>query len=126
MGEEPTAVPACHSERRTRQCILEDAPTITTLEDASLGDAPTILEDAHHTDSTNMATSTRVADFRSDTVTTPSPAQVKAIVDAVSSGAVGDDVYGEDTAVNHLQALVARLLGKEAGLFVPSGTMVRA
>jgi threonine aldolase len=58
-------------------------------------------------------------DLRSDTVTKPTPAMRKAMAEAE----VGDDVYGEDPTVNTLQEKVARLLGKEAGLYVPSGTM---
>jgi len=58
-------------------------------------------------------------DLRSDTVTKPTPAMRKAMAEAE----VGDDVYGEDPTVNSLQEKVARLLGKEAALFVPSGTM---
>lgn len=58
-------------------------------------------------------------DLRSDTVTRPSQAMRKAMVRAD----VGDDVYGEDPTVNALQEHVAELLGKEAALFVPSGTM---
>ncbi|MFH1446751.1 MAG: beta-eliminating lyase-related protein [Chloroflexota bacterium] len=41
----------------------------------------------------------------------------------MSTAQVGDDVYGEDPSVNHLQEIAAEKLGKEAGLFVPSGTM---
>ena len=65
---------------------------------------------------------TRVAfpiDLRSDTVTTPGKGMRAAMAEAV----VGDDVYGEDVTVNLLQERVAALLGKEAALFVPSGTM---
>jgi len=58
-------------------------------------------------------------DLRSDTVTTPTPA----MREAMFSAEVGDDVYGEDPSVNRLQALAAEKTGKEAGLFVPSGTM---
>jgi threonine aldolase len=58
-------------------------------------------------------------DLRSDTVTRPTPAMREAIARAE----VGDDVYGEDPAVNRLQALVAERLGKPAALFVTSGTM---
>lgn len=57
-------------------------------------------------------------DFRSDTVTRPGPAMRKAMADAE----VGDDVWGDDPTVNRLEAKVAELLGKEAGLYVPSGT----
>ncbi len=58
-------------------------------------------------------------DLRSDTVTTPTPEMRRAMADAE----VGDDVYGEDPTVNRLQSLAASLLGKEAALYVPSGTM---
>lgn len=57
-------------------------------------------------------------DLRSDTVTWPTPAMRAAIAEAP----VGDDVYGDDPSVNALEALAARLVGKEAALFVPSGT----
>ncbi len=58
-------------------------------------------------------------DLRSDTVTRPSPAMRQAMAEAP----VGDDQYGEDASVNRLQERIAELLGKEAALFVPSGTM---
>ena len=58
-------------------------------------------------------------DLRSDTVTKPTPAMREAMAKAV----VGDDVYQDDPTVNQLQELAAARLGKEAGLFVPSGTM---
>ena len=58
-------------------------------------------------------------DLRSDTVTRPG-AEMRA---AMASAEVGDDVYGEDPTVNRLQAQAAEVLGKEAALFVPSGTM---
>jgi threonine aldolase len=58
-------------------------------------------------------------DLRSDTVTLPSPGMRKAMAEAP----VGDDQYGEDPSVNLLQERIAALLGKEAALFVPSGTM---
>ncbi|MGH7093913.1 MAG: threonine aldolase family protein, partial [Stellaceae bacterium] len=58
-------------------------------------------------------------DLRSDTVTRPSPAMRA----AMAAAPVGDDQYGEDPSVNRLQERIARLLGKEAALFVPSGTM---
>ena len=61
----------------------------------------------------------RVIDLRSDTVTLPSPEMRRAMAEAE----VGDDVYGEDPTVNALQAKAAELLGKEAGLYVTSGTM---
>jgi len=58
-------------------------------------------------------------DLRSDTVTKPTPAMRKAMAEAE----VGDDVFGEDPTVNALQEKVAKILGKEAAIFVPSGTM---
>lgn len=58
-------------------------------------------------------------DLRSDTVTLPTEQMRR----AMASAKVGDDVYGEDETVNHLQELAADRMGKEAGLFIPSGTM---
>lgn len=58
-------------------------------------------------------------DFRSDTVSWPTPAMRA----AMAAAPVGDDVYGEDPTVNELEALAAARTGKEAGLFVASGTM---
>jgi threonine aldolase len=60
-----------------------------------------------------------IIDLRSDTVTRPTPGMRA----AMQAAEVGDDVFGEDPTVNHLQERVAALLGKEAALFVPSGTM---
>jgi len=67
------------------------------------------------------ATSAAVAtiDLRSDTVTKPSP-KMRA---AMAAAEVGDDVYGEDPTINRLEARAAEIFGREAGLFVPSGTM---
>lgn len=62
---------------------------------------------------------THYIDLRSDTVTRPS----HAMREAMARAEVGDDVFGEDPTVNGLQEYVADLLGKEAALFVPSGTM---
>lgn len=61
----------------------------------------------------------RLVDLRSDTVTKPTPPMRQAMMEAE----VGDDVFGEDPTVNALQDRVAQLLGKEAALFVASGTM---
>src|SRR5580692_9511529 len=58
-------------------------------------------------------------DLRSDTVTKPTPGMLV----AMSAAAVGDDVFGEDPSVNELEGRIAAMFGKEAGLFVPSGTM---
>jgi threonine aldolase len=60
-----------------------------------------------------------MVDLRSDTVTQPTDAMREAMCRAE----VGDDDYGEDATVNHLQGLAAARLGKEAALFLPSGTM---
>jgi threonine aldolase len=61
----------------------------------------------------------RLIDLRSDTVTRPTPA----MREAMARAEVGDDVYGEDPTVARLEERSADLLGKEAALFVPSGTM---
>jgi len=58
-------------------------------------------------------------DFRSDTVSWPTPEMRR----AMAAATVGDDVYGEDPTVNRLEAVAAERLGMEAGLFVASGTM---
>ncbi|MCA9234890.1 MAG: low specificity L-threonine aldolase [Planctomycetales bacterium] len=58
-------------------------------------------------------------DLRSDTVTRPTPGMRQ----AMATAEVGDDVYGDDPTVNHLERRVADLLGMEAALYVPSGTM---
>jgi len=60
-----------------------------------------------------------IIDLRSDTVTQPTPE----MREAMASAKVGDDVYGDDPSVNRLQDTAAGLMGKEAALFVPSGTM---
>ena len=60
-----------------------------------------------------------IVDLRSDTVTRPTPAMRKAMAEAE----VGDDVYGEDPTINRLQERAAQVFGREAALFVPSGSM---
>ncbi|MCW0134244.1 GntG family PLP-dependent aldolase, partial [Burkholderia pseudomallei] len=57
-------------------------------------------------------------DLRSDTVTRPSPAMLA----AMTAAEVGDDVWGDDPTVKRLQAVTAERAGKEAGLYLPSGT----
>jgi len=69
-----------------------------------------------------LAATRTTIDLRSDTVTHPTPAMREAMYRAE----VGDDVYGEDPTVNRLEALAAEKVGKEAALFVPSGTMGNA
>lgn len=61
----------------------------------------------------------KIVDFRSDTVTKPTEEMRTAMFNAE----VGDDVYGEDPTINRLEELAANLVGKEAALFVPTGTM---
>ncbi|HPH33688.1 MAG TPA: GntG family PLP-dependent aldolase [Chitinophagaceae bacterium] len=60
-----------------------------------------------------------IIDFRSDTVTRPTPGMQEAMMKAP----VGDDVFGEDPSINTLQEMTADLFGMEAALFCPSGTM---
>ena len=60
-----------------------------------------------------------IIDLRSDTVTKPTPAMRQAMANAE----VGDDVYGEDPTINRLEKMAAEKMGKEAGLFITSGTM---
>ncbi|MFA5889654.1 MAG: GntG family PLP-dependent aldolase [Actinomycetota bacterium] len=64
-------------------------------------------------------TNDRIVELRSDTFTTPTPQMRRAMAEAE----VGDDVWGEDPTANALQEHCARMFGKEAGLFVPSGSM---
>ncbi|HSJ29769.1 MAG TPA: GntG family PLP-dependent aldolase [Acidimicrobiia bacterium] len=66
-----------------------------------------------------MAFPDGTADFRSDTVTRPTEEMRRAMAEAE----VGDDVYGDDPTVNLLQEEAAAVVGKEAGIFVPTGTM---
>ncbi len=61
----------------------------------------------------------RPIDLRSDTVTRPTPAMRQAMAEAI----VGDDQYGEDPTVSRLEARAAEVMGKEAAVYVPSGTM---
>src|SRR5712675_1089229 len=61
----------------------------------------------------------QTVDLRSDTVTKPTPEMRRAMAEAE----VGDDVYAEDPTVNRLQQRAAEIFGREAALFVPSGSM---
>ena len=71
-------------------------------------------------DAWNESGAVRVTiDLRSDTVTKPT----EAMRETIARAEVGDDVYGEDPTMNQLQEVAAQRLGKEAALFVPSGTM---
>ena len=69
--------------------------------------------------STDALNSQQFIDLRSDTVTKPSPEMRRAMLEAE----VGDDVYAEDPTINRLEARAAEIFGREAALFVPSGTM---
>jgi len=60
-----------------------------------------------------------IADYRSDTVTRPTPS----MLDFMMKSPVGDDVFGEDPSINQLEALTAEMFGMEAAIFCPSGTM---
>ncbi len=74
---------------------------------------------ASETDANQTKHSATAIDLRSDTVTKPSPEMRQAMFEAE----VGDDVYGEDPTINRLEAMAAANFGREAALFVPSGTM---
>ncbi len=73
----------------------------------------------HYGDNQHKADGRQVIDFRSDTVTQPCPA----MREAMATAQVGDDVYEDDMTVKALEQDVAGLLGKQAGLYVPTGTM---
>ena len=66
-----------------------------------------------------MDSNTGIIDLRSDTVTRPDAP----MLEAMCSAPLGDDVFGDDPTVIELEALAAELFGKEAAIFVPSGTM---
>ena len=74
---------------------------------------------AADSETTGPQDSNEVIDLRSDTFTKPSPAMRRAMFEAE----VGDDVYGEDPTLNRLEQRAAEIFGREAALFVPSGTM---
>lgn len=77
------------------------------------------IADANGTANGSQPQSHRTIDVRSDTVSRPTPEMREAMANAV----VGDDVYGEDPTVKELEDRSAKLFGKEAALFIPSGTM---
>jgi threonine aldolase len=72
-----------------------------------------------HEKSASQASSYPTVDLRSDTVTKPTPEMRKAMFEAE----VGDDVYAEDPTINRLEQRAAEIFGREAAIFVPSGTM---
>lgn len=73
----------------------------------------------NHTENSSKTSMETVIDLRSDTVSQPTE-RMRA---AMANAAVGDDVFGEDPTVKELETKCATLFGKEAALFVPSGTM---
>ncbi len=77
------------------------------------------IQHYHHRVDVTQESIMNTIDLRSDTVTVPTPEMREAMATAV----VGDDVYGEDPTINELEATAAEMLGKEAALFVVSGTM---
>src|SRR5271167_3276506 len=74
---------------------------------------------ATDSEATVQQPSGKVIELRSDTFTKPSPEMRRAMFEAE----VGDDVYGEDPTINRLEKRAAEIFGREAALFVPSGTM---
>src|SRR5213593_2718579 len=99
--------PRCHAPVRERGVVANRAARSRRLAHAFALNPETRLE------------ASPPVDLRSDTVTRPTPAMRRAIAEAV----VGDDVFGDDPTVQALERRVADLAGKEAALFVPSGTM---
>lgn len=79
----------------------------------------TVAKGNQLTDPDRVVAAEGVVDLRSDTVTRPSEEMRR----AMAAAEVGDDVYGEDPTVNHLQRRAAEIFGKEAALFVPTGCM---
>ena len=71
-----------------------------------------------YADATTLDNKTDLSDFRSDTVTRPD----QGMLTAIQNAELGDDVYGDDPTTNALEAKAAELMGKEAGLFLPTGT----
>ena len=71
-----------------------------------------------YADATTLDNKTDLSDFRSDTVTRPD----QGMLTAIQNAELGDDVYGDDPTTNALEAKAAELIGKEAGLFLPTGT----
>src|SRR5437867_11338071 len=103
-------------QNRTRRKNQERWPSLPVVDSAP--DHPE-LDPLFHPRFCDKVSRQNMIDLRSDTVTKPTPAMRRAMADAE----VGDDVYGEDPTVNRLESLAAGLMGKDAGLYVPSGTM---
>jgi threonine aldolase len=97
---------------------LTDAD-ISTYSEANPGTDAVLGNRANEDRPTGQQAPTKFIDLRSDTVTRPT-AKMRA---AMAEAEVGDDVYGEDPTINALEARAAAVFGREAGLFVPTGTM---
>ncbi len=117
-----------HSKRRESHETLQDLCCVTLLD--GMFSPPLFSRGLFSLSSTAririynvsrhyLSSSTRVADFRSDTVTIPTPEMLQAGINAP----LGDDVMGEDPSVNELEEYMANWFGKEKALFVPTGTM---
>ena len=97
-----------------------ESPSFGLLVALWCGATLVVFEPARIVHNVSMTQETpHMIDLRSDTVTKPTPA----MREAMARAEVGDDVFGDDPTVKALEAETAELLGKEAALFVPSGTM---
>lgn len=94
------------------QVVKNSVPTTTKKTNGYGASAPVLLQQ-------EQDSNVQIVDLRSDTMTKPTPAMRTAMANAL----VGDDVVAEDPTANELQATAAKLFGKDAALFVPSGTM---
>src|SRR5712692_3441247 len=110
---------SCGWSAPSRQPESVRAPRRSRMPEWGKGNAAARLEMSAHRRGGPGVPMADVIDLRSDTVTQPTDEMREAMARAV----VGDDVFGEDPTVRDLEALAASMLGKEAGLFVPSGTM---
>jgi len=99
----------------TKKIVWRRTPPLSTFRDRP----PRIYAVPFRLKERQVAFPDGTADFRSDTVTRPT-AEMR---EAMASAVVGDDVYGEDPTVNALEERAAALVGKEAAVFVPSGSM---
>jgi len=100
-------------------CCLLGAPASRRHARRGMLRSPEWMSAVRHHASAPHGSGGSVVDLRSDTVTKPSEAMLK----AMSAAEVGDDVLGDDPTVKELEAQVAAMFGKEAAVFVPSGTM---
>ena len=106
-----------HAARLTIKLPGQDHPV--TFEAPIPADLQQILDQPQQLNLNGRVHPMDFIDLRSDTVTQPTDAMRQAMAQAP----VGDDVFGEDPTINRLQEYAAARMGKEAGLFVPSGTM---